>query len=155
MKCAHCIHIQYAHITLYTADCRLHCPGVPVCLGCLGLLHSSTAVPCPSCCWPLCRSLCKGQKSHLQYLGNRRVELCRAQASKGPPGERPQATGKSAHWSCFLHPGPVYWDLTRPMFVLQLRTILCMILPRDRLGLAAMQEISLYWSGMTKEGKCV
>ena len=32
---------------------------------------------------------------------------------------------------------------------------MCMILSRGRLGLAAMQEIPLYWSGMTKECKCV
>ena len=30
-----------------------------------------------------------------------------------------------------------------------------MILPRGRLGLAAIQEIPIYWSGMTKEWKCV
>ena len=30
-----------------------------------------------------------------------------------------------------------------------------LILPRPRVGLAAVQEISLYWSGMTKEWKCV
>ena len=29
--------------------------------------------------------------------------------------------------------------------------ILCMILPRSRLGLAAMKEIPLYWSGLMKE----
>ena len=32
--------------------------------------------------------------------------------------------------------------------------ILCMILPRNRLGLAAMKEIPLYWSGLMKEWKC-
>ena len=32
--------------------------------------------------------------------------------------------------------------------------ILCMILPRSRLGLAAMKEIPLYWSGLMKEWKC-
>ena len=33
--------------------------------------------------------------------------------------------------------------------------ISCMILPRDRLGLAAKQEIPLYWSGLMQEWKCV
>ena len=50
----------------------------------------------------------------------------------------------------FLHSGPVYWDLTLPMFVLQLFNIVYDT-PRDRLGLVAMQDIHFYGSGMTKE----
>ena len=46
--------------------------------------------------------------------------------------------------------GLVYWDLTLPMFVLQLRNIVYDT-PLGYFGLAAMKEIPLYQSVMTKE----
>ena len=50
----------------------------------------------------------------------------------------------------FGNAGLVYWNLTLPILYFNNLT-LCMIISGDRLGLAAMNEISLYWSGRTKE----
>ena len=56
----------------------------------------------------------------------------------------------SLYSTFFLHPRPIYWDLTLQKFLLQLRNIVYDT-TRDMLGLMVMQEIPLYWSGMTKE----